>query len=369
MTKSVEPLKRWLRVAMLAGFIFLLIAPGYVLSAQLRLARLTQVINDVTLLPLQKAPKPAQVNDEVSRGTAVRTGARSRSELIFTDQTLVRLGASTIYSFREGTRIMDLGGGAVLLQMPRGGPGAKITTGVMTSAVTGTVMLKYDPNSHLRFIVLEGTARLDPEGAANRSIQVRAGECSVTQLMPQLARLSDVFDIDLKRLMATSLLIKRFPPLDSEYLIMREVQRQSKERSSGQLSSVGMLVGATDVVDQAATAQAAGRFQPDVNPPPVVLPPVIFPTPTVTPTPTPIPPPSPTPSAKRSSIRIARGGPSEAVNNTINSGRLRSPVSGAAPGPGGRAPIPAKDTGSVVHIKGTVQPVRSIIDVLPGPRP
>jgi hypothetical protein len=66
-------------------------------AARLKEARVTQVVKDVKLLPGQAAPRPAQVRDEVRDGTAVRTGVESRAELTFTDQTLARLGANSIF--------------------------------------------------------------------------------------------------------------------------------------------------------------------------------------------------------------------------------------------------------------------------------
>jgi hypothetical protein len=60
--------------------------------------------------PTGATARPAAVNDEVRDGTAVRTGVDSRSELKFTDQTLARLGANTLFSFSEGTR--DRGDGS-----------------------------------------------------------------------------------------------------------------------------------------------------------------------------------------------------------------------------------------------------------------
>ena len=89
-------------------------------AAELKEAHVTQVVKDVKLLPEQAAPRPATVNDPVRDGTAVRTGVQSRSELTFTDQTITRLGANTIFSFKEGTRVMDLGEGAILFQVPKG---------------------------------------------------------------------------------------------------------------------------------------------------------------------------------------------------------------------------------------------------------
>src|ERR1700730_12951275 len=74
----------------------------------LKEARVTQVIKDVKLLPGQAAPRAAAVSDNVSGDTAVRTGADSRAELTFTDLTIARLGANTIFSFNEGTRTISL---------------------------------------------------------------------------------------------------------------------------------------------------------------------------------------------------------------------------------------------------------------------
>ncbi len=54
-------------------------------AAELRAARVTQVINDVKLLPGQAAARAAAVHDSVDAGTAVRTRTDSRSELIFLD--------------------------------------------------------------------------------------------------------------------------------------------------------------------------------------------------------------------------------------------------------------------------------------------
>ena len=81
-------------------------------AAQLQEARVTQVVNDVKLLLEQAAPRPAAVSDLVRRGNAVRTGTQSRSELTFADLTITRLGANTIFSFKEGTREMNLIDGA-----------------------------------------------------------------------------------------------------------------------------------------------------------------------------------------------------------------------------------------------------------------
>src|SRR5881227_4264826 len=84
-------------------------------AADLKEARVTQIIRDVKLLPNAAPARPAIVNDPVRDGTAVRTGIESRTELIFPDATLARLGANTIFSFTEGTRNLELKERPILL--------------------------------------------------------------------------------------------------------------------------------------------------------------------------------------------------------------------------------------------------------------
>jgi hypothetical protein len=70
-------------------------------SVELKEAKVTQVIQDVRVLPSNASPRPAAVNDNVRQGTAVQTGVQSRSELTFKDQTITRLGEKTIFSVGE----------------------------------------------------------------------------------------------------------------------------------------------------------------------------------------------------------------------------------------------------------------------------
>jgi FecR protein len=276
--------------------ILALILAGIVASpaAQLKEARVTEVVKDVKLLPTGSAPRPAAVSDEVRNGTAVRTGVESRSELKFPDQTLARLGANTVFSFSEGTRSLNLQDGAMLLRVPKGAGGAKISSSAITAAITGTtVMVETHPltkkgkDSYYKFIVLEGTARLSLPGQLGESVLVKAGQMII---MPTGAKkIPEAADVDIQKIMQSSLLITGFGPLGSEQLIALEQTRQFQQKTSGQLHETNLMIagGGTNVilgdpnqVDVAVTAQkteGSGPFS--------------------TPTPTPSPPPTPTPSA------------------------------------------------------------------------
>jgi FecR protein len=108
-----------------------------VIADELKEAKVTQVIQDVRVLPSNALPRPAAVNDDVRQGTAVQTGVQSRSELTFKDQTITRLGEKTIFSVGEGPRTIDLGSGQFLLYVPKNAGGAKVKAGSVTAAITG----------------------------------------------------------------------------------------------------------------------------------------------------------------------------------------------------------------------------------------
>ena len=111
-------------------------SPARMKAGELKEAQVTQVIQDVRLLPSNASPRPATVNDRVHEDTAVRTGVESRTELTFQDMTITRLGSQTIFSFKGGTRTINLKSGSILLSVPKGA-GGQIKTAAVTASVTG----------------------------------------------------------------------------------------------------------------------------------------------------------------------------------------------------------------------------------------
>ena len=103
----------------------------------LKQARVTQVIQDVRVVPSNAAPRAAALNEDVHQGTAVQTGAQSRSELTFKDKTITRLGEKTIFNVGEGSRTSDLKSGQFLLYVPKKAGGANVKMGPVTAAITG----------------------------------------------------------------------------------------------------------------------------------------------------------------------------------------------------------------------------------------
>src|SRR5881227_2600973 len=139
-------------------------AERLVAADQLQQARVSQVIQDVRVLETHGAPRPAAVNDKVIQGMGVRTGVESRAELTFTDLTLTRLGENTVFSFEQGTRDLNLSSGAVLVQVPRNAPAAKVTTAAVTAAITGgPALIEAHPKGVTKLLVLEGEGTVCPK--------------------------------------------------------------------------------------------------------------------------------------------------------------------------------------------------------------
>src|SRR6266446_10086417 len=210
-------------VLTIAPFAFATWLPSEITAEELKEAQVTQVIQDVKLLPSNASPRPATVNDNIRQGTAVQTGVQSRSELTFKDQTITRLGEKTIFSVGEGARSIDLGSGQVLLYVPKKSGGEKVKMGPVTAAITGTTILaNRDPSGVTKFIVLEGGAciYLDSVG---QSLFVGPGQ-QVTY-DPMANRLEDPVDADLNQVL-TSPLIKDFRRLPSAHLIDQTIQNR-----------------------------------------------------------------------------------------------------------------------------------------------
>src|SRR5437763_8731631 len=124
-------------------------------AGSLEEAHVTRIINEVSLVKTTGSSQPAKLNDVVSGDVGLRTGIKSRSELLFQDDTLTRIGPETYFSFRTGTREIDLKSGSLLLQVPKNLGGAKIHAAAVTASITGTtIMMEYQPKQSLKVLVL-----------------------------------------------------------------------------------------------------------------------------------------------------------------------------------------------------------------------
>jgi hypothetical protein len=188
-------------------------------------AHVTQIIRDVNLLPSKNDARPAAVNDPVREGEAVRTGDNSRSELTFTDLTIERIGANSIFSFNKAGRDVQLSSGSVLMRVPKDSGGAGIHTSAVSVAITGTTLIVENARGgRSKLIVLEGAARLSLVKYPKQSQQAHGGQmidvpAGATTVPPPI-------DIDVNQVMRTHPLVTDFPQLPSYPLIVAVANQQ-----------------------------------------------------------------------------------------------------------------------------------------------
>src|ERR1700682_110494 len=232
------------------------VAAGCIFSIHLSVAgpltsaEVTKIINRVSVVDPEKGGHPAAIREVIKDDLGLQTGVQSRSELLFQDNTLTRLGAETFFSFKTGTRDMTLEKGSMLLQVPKGLGGAQIHTAAVTAAITGTtIMMEYIPGRYIKVLVLEGSLRLSRNGRFGDSVVLRPGKMVIMQ--PDAKRIPDPVDVDIKQVVKTSTLVT-FPdsaPLPSIALIQTAIDTQTRSLASRDLVPTNLVMGhGTDVI-------------------------------------------------------------------------------------------------------------------------
>ncbi|MDX1679997.1 MAG: FecR family protein [Akkermansiaceae bacterium] len=240
---------------------------------QLRSAELTQVIKDVKVYRGSSSPKAAVVGDKLDRSSSVTTGRRSRAELTFQDDTITRLGQNSVFSFRSGSREVELKQGSILMQVPKNAGGATIRTATVTAAITGTTsMFEYSPNQWVKLITLEGTQQLFIDGRED-PIPVPAGSMIIVSLNKPGDFLK--LNVDIDKLRKTSALLERgnFKPLPDPALeaIKETVAKQEEQKREGSYLPTKAAIPGPGM--RGARGQNAGRASrdpkmPEDTPPP-----------------------------------------------------------------------------------------------------
>ncbi len=206
-------------------------------AAPLSSAKITQAVNDVRVHGKAGDGRPASVGETVGGTASVQTGRKSRAELVFSDQTITRLGQNSVFSFRNGSRDVELQQGSILLQVPKNAGGATIRTATVTAAITGTTsMFEYSPGEWVKLLTLEGTQKLYINGS-KKPVLVPAGKMIV--MRPDGRVVPSPVTIDVARLLATSALAGKgtFGPLPaaSTEAIDQTVAQQKAAKRSGAL--------------------------------------------------------------------------------------------------------------------------------------
>ena len=221
--------KKTLRGSFFAAVLFL----GHSVSAaQPGEVRITRVVKDVKLSSPQTAPRSAILGSVVGGSTAIRTGARSRTELTLADQTIARLGANTSVRLADEGRTLNLDEGAILFEIPRGSAHLQIGTGTIVAASNGaTGLIERHSHFYVKVMLLEGEVRVSVPNHVGESILIGAGQILITK--PDVTSLPDPAHFDIARVMKTCRLVSEFRPLASKDLIEREQQKQVSLTTKG----------------------------------------------------------------------------------------------------------------------------------------
>ncbi len=217
----------------------LLLCVSSVRSADLSQAKVRQKFNVVTLAPnLNATAHPVAQGALVQNENVVRTGTESRAELEFTDLTLARIGANSIFTFDAQARSLECNRGAVLFSKPTNSGRVEIRSGAVTAAITGSTGFvsttrksagkkagAANPEEATTIMgmlegKLHGTAQWrDARGNAHGfPFALGAGE----MLVAQPGRPPAVVQFDIPKFLATSPLIKGF---SGDLLNPRDLQR------------------------------------------------------------------------------------------------------------------------------------------------
>ncbi|MGJ8643882.1 MAG: FecR domain-containing protein [Luteolibacter sp.] len=221
----------------------LAVSVGMVPAAPLKLADITEVINDVKVSENSAVAKAASKGQKLNGSSTVLTGRKSRAQLSFADSTVTRIGANSIFRFGENSRDLAIDKGSFLLQVPKNAGGATIRTATVTAAITGTTtMIEASPGHWFKFIVIEGEAKLIHKNGGE--IDVFPGEMIVMD--PNARAFPRKININLKKLVGTSALMDKriFGPLNKPAVAMidRSVNNQMKQRRVGILVPSGVIV-------------------------------------------------------------------------------------------------------------------------------
>ena len=239
-------------------------------AASFTQAKITRLEKDVKILKENAAPHAAVVGENVTAVTSVATGANSRAELKFPDNSLTRLGANSRFTIRGQGHTVDLDKGVLLFEVPEKLRDAKVRTAAVTAAVTGgTVIVEFLPGGFVKLMVIEGKVDMFLNNDPSQFATLNAGEMIIqpvnaTTMNPKVA-------FDLKLLLKTSKLINADTEPNAKE-IQEALNTQQNEINDGELVKTNLVIPGLGTVVQLTNEARLNVFDSfglrDGTPPP-----------------------------------------------------------------------------------------------------
>lgn len=227
----------------LLGAIATLAALPLTKAASIDQATLTEVVNSVSIIePASKKTSAARVQQVFNAPNVLRTGADSRAEMVSPDQTVTRVGQSTLFSFEPNSREIQLQKGSILFQSPSGKGGGNIRTPAASAAVLGTTLIvTTTKNGGFKVLLVEGKGRVK---AADGTVRILKGGQMVYALPG--GRLSGILEFRLSQQVSASRLLGGFKKqLPSAAKIQAAIDKQEKDIASGKAQGTNLLASGT----------------------------------------------------------------------------------------------------------------------------
>jgi hypothetical protein len=240
---------------------------------------ISQVNHDVRFRNAQTGWTAARLNAAFNDGS-IQTGAESRAEIAFSEQTVVRLGDKTRLDIESGNRVIELISGAILTQVPSGVGGTTVQVRNITATATGATMaIESLPKAYTKFIVLDGTSRLclKKDTWASDCVLLRAGQMLIAG--PNAKALPDAVDVDLRRLVETCQFITEFPKLPGQERVTRAAAAQARDKSQGGFADTNLVIHGRGTLVNVTKSNGAGANPGTTSPAKPTASPKLSPTP------------------------------------------------------------------------------------------
>ena len=197
-------------------------------------ATVTEAVNHVDYGSSQtSATSPAKAGSTLQDGDYLETGAKSRAELEFSNQTITRLGANTIFNYSVASNEVDLQAGTLLFSKPKDSPTMTIKTAAVTAAIVGTTGFIQQHGQSFLFGLVEGHTTLTIGG-----VDYHIGPGEIAKFTPGSP--PQIFYFNVSVFLATCPLITRFHhPLPNQSYIDQEIAEYNDLVSRGFIQPVG----------------------------------------------------------------------------------------------------------------------------------
>ncbi|MCH8475441.1 MAG: FecR family protein [Opitutales bacterium] len=222
-------------------------------------ATIREVINQVEIVdPETLSGSMAEEGALLQSPNILETGRRSRAELALGDDTVIRVGSNSAFSFPEEGRQLNLNEGSVLLHSPSGRGGGSIVTSSATASVVGTTFIVVaTSDGGFKVMLMEGEGKVTFPNGVEQNLQpgqmmfVLPGSTGVTidqdggtgTVEVVAGEPGPVLDFDLERQSENALLLKGFSRgLPSWEEIQTEILDQLQRIGEGGLRRTNRLI-------------------------------------------------------------------------------------------------------------------------------